>query len=596
MHSDTIIIARWYRFWRQCCIAYRKGATEDLEGELSRKADALSVRGIWLGHTDDSDEHIIMTPEGVITARTIVRLEPDKRADRDLLMNCKGVPWSTSTVVGKPLGSRAPLTPSGLPAPSTPGTPAPGTPRPPASEPPAAPAAPSGPASAETAAQTADPVLSATGAQTVDPTLAATASQTVVPDRVVAPGDLKRSATTEFDVAPDSSRPRVNASIIQNLDDAATTEDMVSLMPETGPPSHSIDPIVHAAELKVGTDLALEKLRGNEVYLDTPTSEAEGGKYVDCRWENRWVWDGTSWVVKCRWVAREFKWKAWRDDLYCAGSSPECNRFIDALALKEDVYTFELDVVDAYYTAPETELCWVKPPPEYLDMREADGLSRDIVWRLLRQLPGRRAAGKEFNSYLVKSVEECGGEQCPQAPQFFKVGTLHKDLVGIEVHQDDAHGFGSWDAIVRFVQTLKAKVKLKGGEPLDYGVSYAHLKRVRVHEKDRTLIFPNSKYLDTALSLLGLDGCKPAPTPSTPTFREDVHGTEPADEQDGAIYRSALGSLLFYTLRRSGCPVRDEHTGAGAQESYGGGIRRFEAISPLPYRHPRACYRTQTTS
>ena len=91
MHSDTIIIARWHRFWRQCCIAYRKGATEDLEGELSRKADALSVRGIWLGHTDDSDEHIIMTPEGVITARTIVRLEPDKRADRDLLMNCKGV-------------------------------------------------------------------------------------------------------------------------------------------------------------------------------------------------------------------------------------------------------------------------------------------------------------------------------------------------------------------------------------------------------------------------------------------------------------------------------------------------------------------------
>ena len=156
--------------------------------------------------------------------------------------------------------------------------------------------------------------------------------------------------------------------------------------------------------------------------------------------------------------------------------------------------------------------------------------------------------GRNFHSYLVKSVEECGGEQCPQAPQFFKVGTLHEDLVGIEVHQDDAHGFGSWDAVVRFVQMLKTKVKLKGGEPLDYGVSYAHLKRVRVHEKNRTLIYPNSNYLDTAVALLGLDGCKPAPTPSTPTFLDDVHSTEAADEQNGAIYRSAFGSLLFYTL------------------------------------------------
>ena len=55
--------------------------------------------------------------------------------------------------------------------------------------------------------------------------------------------------------------------------------------------------------------------------LDVPVADATGGKYVDCRWENRWVWDGAAWIVKCRWVAREFRWQEWRDDLFCAGST-----------------------------------------------------------------------------------------------------------------------------------------------------------------------------------------------------------------------------------------------------------------------------------
>ena len=41
-------------------------------------------------------------------------------------------------------------------------------------------------------------------------------------------------------------------------------------------------------------------------------------------------------------------------------------------------------MVDAYYTAPETELIWGRPLDEYLDQRQAVGLSRDVMWKFLR--------------------------------------------------------------------------------------------------------------------------------------------------------------------------------------------------------------------
>ena len=114
-------------------------------------------------------------------------------------------------------------------------------------------------------------------------------------------GDGKRDAqpTTErSDQEPDGSRRRIAAVHIQNLDHAPVGEDAINLFPEGGPPSHVIDPVAHATELFTGTQLALDKLRENEVYFDTPTQDAVGGKYIDCRWENRWVWDGTTWIIK----------------------------------------------------------------------------------------------------------------------------------------------------------------------------------------------------------------------------------------------------------------------------------------------------------
>ena len=58
------------------------------------KADARFDRGIFLGKNVETDEHIIGAEDyGVVTARTVKRMEPSKQHDKGLLLRMCGVPW-----------------------------------------------------------------------------------------------------------------------------------------------------------------------------------------------------------------------------------------------------------------------------------------------------------------------------------------------------------------------------------------------------------------------------------------------------------------------------------------------------------------------
>ena len=63
--------------------------------------------------------------------------------------------------------------------------------------------------------------------------------------------------------------------------------------------------------------------------------------------------------------------------------------------------TFEADAVDAYYQAPQHEEVVVEPAPEYLERLAKAGRDTDIVWRLRRQVPGRRAAGQSWVEHVA---------------------------------------------------------------------------------------------------------------------------------------------------------------------------------------------------
>ena len=50
--------------------------------------------GIWVGKTTLDDEHLLLTPAGVRTARSVKRLPEEKKYDKVFLASCKGTPWN----------------------------------------------------------------------------------------------------------------------------------------------------------------------------------------------------------------------------------------------------------------------------------------------------------------------------------------------------------------------------------------------------------------------------------------------------------------------------------------------------------------------
>ena len=62
-------------------------------GQRHHKGDSTWVKRIWLGKSRSSDEHIIWTPQGRLRTRTVRRLEPALRFNRNLMAAFDNAPW-----------------------------------------------------------------------------------------------------------------------------------------------------------------------------------------------------------------------------------------------------------------------------------------------------------------------------------------------------------------------------------------------------------------------------------------------------------------------------------------------------------------------
>eukprot|EP00972_Heterocapsa_arctica_P014867 2190162-Heterocapsa_arctica.AAC.1 len=65
-----------------------------------------------------------------------------------------------------------------------------------------------------------------------------------------------------------------------------------------------------------------------------------------------------------------------------------------------------IDAKNAYFHGEETELVAVEPPDEWLEKWINDGGDPDVVWKLRRQLYGRRKASKVFNEYVADLLSD----------------------------------------------------------------------------------------------------------------------------------------------------------------------------------------------
>ena len=81
------------------------------------RADARFVRGIWLGKTTESDEHLFANELGVYTTRTVKRVPDSEQKRADLVRSLQGTPWDrlAGRSAGRPRKKAARATPVATP-------------------------------------------------------------------------------------------------------------------------------------------------------------------------------------------------------------------------------------------------------------------------------------------------------------------------------------------------------------------------------------------------------------------------------------------------------------------------------------------------
>ena len=308
---------------------------------------------------------------------------------------------------------------------------------------------------------------------------------------------------------------------------------------------------VEAKADREGVKLELDRLREFGVYEDRPAAEAAGQKHVTTKWEKSWKYDPKTdkWFVRARFVAREFKWCEWRDDLFAPSAGHSTHRLIDYVALREGHVTFTADASNAYFHVPETEVVYVDPPEEYVQQLRDEGKPVDIKRRLRKQLYGRRKAAQLWMQHMAGVLVELGFNQCEAAPQFFYAPVRN---IALELHMDDIHGCGSKPDVEQFLTELATKIRLKHDIMEADGREYQHLKRTRVRHTTHTEIRPNPKYVEKVREQLGMTTCNPAPTPSVEAHRAErgQPGDEPLGVDGHKLFRTCVGSLAYFALDR----------------------------------------------
>jgi len=542
---------------------------EQRDGRRPLAADSLWHKGIWVGRSEFSNEHILISPIGARGTTTVRRLADDAKWSKEEVIAADGLPWDSKPRVPKLIRQRgkkprAPLAlPLGVEQPPANANPAAVAPLPSLSEP--LPVIEEVPTERANNGDGLDGLVveqnrDGEPAIVMEPQRPSTEVDDAMGGIATPPdpgdggsGDSQplspaRRAWMEADrnawrqhvdeqpekyqrVAAITLGPTVDEEIEYDFDgDPELIED-------------DEDPDVSSfTNEQIGTTRHVhmaEVLEG--MYEVTPVSEKDpAGLSLTGTWVEA-VRDG---ILKSRWCARDYNKKGKRDDLFAPGSTKDTARLIDFTAVKRDLVTFIVDIRAAYNSLPETELVYCAPPPEWLEARAQQGLDIHVTWRMLNLLPGRRVAATQWVEHMASVMTSYPSlERFKATPQLFHSGELE---LSAELHMDDVHGCATRDEAQKFITYLSSKVPVKKAEIHEVGSQYEFLGRVRRRYAEGMLIQPNTKYIQKAAKQLGLELAKPAKTPITKDLMPDPDDCLfPLAGDKAGLYRSATCTTLY---------------------------------------------------
>ena len=275
-----------------------------------------------------------------------------------------------------------------------------------------------------------------------------------------------------------------------------------------------------------------------------PRSTAKGKRII----KGRWVLAKRADDWRCRWVCKDFRaFSPDQEGLFTPSSHPDTGTVIDCKAVKTGKPTRVADAVNAYWQVPETEEVYTECPDELKQQLAAEGKDSDVVFRNRMKQYGKRDASCAFADWLSEHFGALDFERCLDSPCFFR--HVERDYT-IEVHQDDFHECADECELAWFKDAITARgVELKWSEPIfPCGESYSHLKCKRIRTPTGTWIPGNNKYANEVISTLGMQDCKPAPTPCVSTREAEGDGGDLLIGDEAYKFRKCVGLLRF--LRR----------------------------------------------
>ena len=83
-----------------------------IQGRTTKSADSRWTAGCWVGRSELSDEHILLTERGIRMTRTVRRVPESERWDKKLILAALGVPWNPMTGPGPGRPKRLPPAPA----------------------------------------------------------------------------------------------------------------------------------------------------------------------------------------------------------------------------------------------------------------------------------------------------------------------------------------------------------------------------------------------------------------------------------------------------------------------------------------------------
>ena len=228
------------------------------------------------------------------------------------------------------------------------------------------------------------------------------------------------------------------------------------------------------------------------------------------------------------------------------------SKLVDMLSLKDSLpddplVTFVGDCTSAYYQTPELEPLFCAPPPEWVSARLSAGLDGNVLWKLVKQLPGRRAAGARWLAFAVAKLSECGLERNDAVPSSSRMPGAR---VCAELHMDDLHGCGRQSEVDKLLPMIRARLRLKGSGAIETG-RYDHLKRGRVRTSAGVGSKPHPKHIENIVHILGLEAANSAATPEAePAALGDAASEQPRSAERAALFRRCVGHALYLAVDR----------------------------------------------